>query len=71
MSAQALLIIAHMTCAQPVMNFETFFLEVHHRPIRPQAWEDRTMYVRQLTDTAGDYIEYRVARAELCMGDRR
>lgn len=59
--------IAALTCAQPVLDFRAFYHQFYfqgdHWAVSP---ETVSSVVNRFMDAQADFIEYRVARMEMC-----
>lgn len=62
--------IAAMSCAQPALDFRTFFHEFFLPVAEPGQWSSGPEYGQQvfirIANGQADYLEYRMARFEKC-----
>ncbi len=74
MKAEVVLLIMNLSCSDPQMSFREFFVRFYLPPGASFRWgvtgELINGVVERQVDAGGDYVEYRVARAEKCGGAR-
>ncbi len=66
MNAAAALMILNISCADPVLTFREFYARVHIGPFPGFNGEQLPTVYDRMANTAGDYVEYRAARAATC-----